>query len=680
MMTAPDTSVASTSGAEASSPDITTSKALETKDEPPRVPDESSPVSPAVPVAVLAVPMVLPVSTEATVASPVSPVSPVPPATPAVAATGPGSTPEMSEKPGMPEKPTTPAVASTPAADDRNETSTETPGGNSAGRRLSKLFVKTPKENTDRKRSESNGSYASKIPSSTAIAAAGTVGAASAIGATTASQSKSSISDINGPHSTASATAAKPTTPKSPLSPMSPMSPMSPLSDNESSSPNSNKVRSWFKSRFTRDRSKSSASATGAPLATSSDKAASTGASSGTAAPLGAAASGPSSKALGTTAVSDNRSTTEKSFVGGHALTGAESPTPQGRSSGPAIGSGGLSMPLVAGGAIAAAGGATAAAGLSSSKDEDKNKDTTITSTGQNAGGQRDSTASASQQYYTPTDSQRQSGADQPTSPTARAGETIALNSSEQAPIPEAAGATGITAARDSTEKDAAAMAQAQESPSSLGYTSGAHGSAATSFGMGPLTPVTRGPVETSSASGTAAGATDSASSAFKSAGAGAAGAAGLVGAAGLHSVIGSTDATAATGDAPTAAGFSSATGVASKEGPNYNHTLPGNRTSYASSHYSADAGVPGVAGSGFGLVGANIFANISSTVPLEKADNGTTFVSVPPPTSTTTPGVSAADTGAAFTPPKAIRDPAQKKSASPVRDSRFLENLEELS
>ncbi|CAK7211489.1 Eisosome assembly protein [Sporothrix bragantina] len=616
MMTAPDTSVGSTSGVEASSPEVEKDDALKAKGEPSGARGDASPDSPTVPVAVLAVPMVA-TSTEAAGAS--------------------------TSAPSAAAAPTTPATASKSITDDRNEASTENTGGSSSGRRLSKLFVKTPKENSERKRSESNSNAAGKVSGAAVAGAAGVVGAAGAIGAGAASQAKSVVPGTNGSHST-SAPADKASTPKSP---------MSPLSDNESS-PNSNKVKSWFKSRFTRDRSKSSASATGAPSAAASGKAPSIGAASSPAAASGPTSTG-QSKALGTAAASDQRSTTEKSFVGGHALTGAESPTPQGRSSGPAIGSGGLTMPLVTGGAIAAAGGATAA-GLSSSKEA-------TSGTGQDATGQRDSAANITQQFYTSTSSQRQSGGGQSSSPTDRYGDNNIFGGSERANIPEAAETTGITTAKDSTEKDAAALAQ-EESPS-LGHTPGAHGNAATSFGLGPLTPVIMGPGDSTPTSGTAGATEKSSSLGLPGSAALAAGAAGTTGAAGASG-------------AALASGHSGATGVTLKEGSNTDYMLPGNRQSYASSNYSADAGVPGVAGSGFGLVGANIFANISSTVPTEKGDNGNTFVSVPPPTSATT-ATSGAESGA-FTPPKAIRDPAEKKSASPVRDSRFLENLEELS
>ncbi|CAK7198273.1 Eisosome assembly protein [Sporothrix eucalyptigena] len=664
MMTAPDTSGAASA---ASQPDIDQPETLETNkttggSSRPR--DVASPDSPTVPAAVLVVPVV--------------------PTGASTAASGAASSTAKPPIKAQPSDTSVPAVKAPPT----NGTVAET-SGSSTGRRLSRLFVKTPRENTERKKSETSDSAAGKVSGAAVAGAAGVVGAAGAIGAGAASQAKSVVPSTNGVHSSSTPAATSGTAAGSPAvdRASTPKSPLSPLSDNDSS-PNSNKVRSWFKSRFTRDRSKSSSSST-APSAAAAGRTTSSG--TVPTVPVTGPSSSSGTKALGTTAVSDQRPNAEKSFVGGHALTGAESPAPQTRSSGPAIGSGGLTMPLVTGGAIAA--GAAAAAGISSSKES---KDNTASTAGKDtAGQQRQGTASTGQQFYTPTSSQRQSAVDQPSGHANRELE-IMPGSWDGDNIPEATETTGITAAKDSTEKDATALAQ--DSPS-LGHTPGAHGGASESFGMGPrggasesfgmgprgdasesfgmgphggasesfgmgpLTPVIMGPTETAGASGTAATTEATGTTASSPGLAGTAAVA--AGAAGVAGVTGAT----------LAANRPTTTAVTPKEGSGLDYTVPGNRMSYNSSHYSNDAGVPGVAGSGFGLVGANIFANISSTVPTEKGDTGNTFVSVPPPAS----GGLGTDSDA-VTPPKAIHDPAQKKSASPVRDSRFLENLEEYS
>ncbi|CAK7269266.1 Eisosome assembly protein [Sporothrix epigloea] len=465
--------------------------------------------------------------------------------------------------------------------DDRQEVFAERADGSSAGRKLSKLFVKTPKEKTGGSRSESNGNAPGKIPGS-AVA-----GAAGALGAGAMAEAKPSVSDTNDVRpSTALADKAS-----------TPQSPMSPLSDNESSSPNSKKVKSWFKSHFSRDRSKSSASATGAPSATVLGKTAPTSGAAAT----GHSASSPS-KAVESTTVPDYQSHTEKSFVGGHALTGAESHSPQGRGSGPTVGSTSLAATLMSGGAIATA-GSTAAASITSDKDAASN-------IGQETNVQRDSAATIPERSFTPTGSDRRSRLDQPSSPSVGTGENTTSGGPQQATATEITDTepAGIAATKDVYEEQAATSAQQLSSP---GQISTSQSDATTNLGLAS---------PTADASGTA--------------------------------------------------------GASLDKGLNSEHTIPGNRASYTSSQYSADASVTGVTGSGFGLVGANIFANVSSMVPAEKRGDGNTFVSVLPPAST---AIATNTESGELTPPMAIRDPAKKKSASPVRDSRFLENLEEL-
>ncbi|CAK7270586.1 Eisosome assembly protein [Sporothrix epigloea] len=454
--------------------------------------------------------------------------------------------------------------------DDHHERLAETADGGSASRKLSKLFAKSPKEKTGRNRSVSNANGPGQFPGTTVAGA----------------PTKSAAPNANGPQSPA-ALADKASTPQSPLSP---------LSDNESSSPTSNKVKFWFKSHFTRDRSRSSASATSAPSAAVLGK---TAPSSGAVA-AGSSTSGPS-KAADLTTLSDHQSIAEKSFVGGHALTGAESPTPQGRGSVP-YGSTSLASTLKSGGAIGTAGNFSDKAVVGNAP--------------------RDNVALTPEHSYTPTGSDVHGKQQQLSSPVVSAGENASLGGTQQTVTPEVAKGepAGTATAKDVTGEDVTSPAQHASSP---GPISGGQSSTTTSLGLGSPTPDAPGTAGTVSAEND-----------------------------------------------------SSSAGTAINRGPGLEHALPGNRGSYTSSQYSADAVVPGATGSGFGVVGANIFANISSTLPAEKSDNGNTFVSVLPPASTT---LGTTSESGELTPPKAIRDPAKKKSASPVRDSRFLENLEDL-
>ncbi len=180
-------------------------------------------------------------------------------------------------------------------------------------RRLSRLFVKTPRESA-RKKSEAGASE-------------------SIAGATVATATTAAVVNPSSPPHTVSDKAS------------TPLSPISPLSDSEASSPSSNKVKSWLKSRFSRPRTKSSASGTTAPGA----------------GPAAAVASG---------AAEPPETSAEKSFVGGHALTSSEVGSTRGRAgsgSGPSNGSGTLNVPIVGG--IAAAGIAGGAAAITTATD-----------------------------------------------------------------------------------------------------------------------------------------------------------------------------------------------------------------------------------------------------------------------------------------------------------------------
>ncbi|ERT03148.1 hypothetical protein HMPREF1624_01453 [Sporothrix schenckii ATCC 58251] len=573
------------------------------------------------------------------------------------------------------------ATPATHETADRSDAPLEKSGSNTS-RRLSRLFVKTPKDsNVEPTKPESSGNVPSKISGSAVAGTAAVVGAGGAVGAGVGSQTKSvAPGTTNGVSSgPASAAPAAPTTSSTapgarvgtgvgaPISSASdkastPKSPVSPLSDESASSPNSNsKVKSWLKSRFSRDPSKSSASASNEPAASTSGKAAATGTGVSTASTAGSAGPAPS-KDLGSSAVGSDsqRPDTERTFIGGHTLNSSDNKD--------RVGSGSLTMPLIAGGTLVAAGGATAA-GLASSKGDAPASGQGKETLGEQPG---NSPNSVNQAYYTPTGSEGPSV----TQPGDRAADLKEQGASGKSGLPDSKELTGITAPKDSYEKDAAALA-----PPQSGTDAASKGQYGSGFGkLGPLTPMTMGPAEGAKTTGTT----------------GTSGSSGLAGTAGVVGTACAVGAIGTAGAAGVAASTNRSSNTAALNTPSADYTLPGNRTSYASSHYSNDAGVPGVAGSGFGLIGHNIFANYSGASPAagktktsETAgtsgtaaatgnvgganDKGNTFVSVPPPASDS--GVNVA----AFTPPRAITDPAEK-SASPVRDSRFLENLEEYS
>ena len=497
-------------------------------------------------------------------------------------------------------------------------------------RRLSSLFVKTsPKDDAPRKPIDSTVDHEN---SAALVGGAGAVGAAGAAGSDFPSKSQ----------------------------------PMSPKSDESLSPKSRSKMRSWFKTKFSKPSS--------------------------------------SSPTPGTDAAETGRDTNDATFVGGHTLTSAENvsakegtgvganPTEgmKGNIS-PAIGSGGLSLPAIGGISGGFAAGTTAAATAAASRVSDGGNSTAAKATpglpdsgvstepknGLNPG-LLDLTGKSKTSGMYPLGSSSHS--EPAATETNAKDKLLSTETTSNVSASSDAPATKAATTHDSTVNTAGGPAAKQATKPGLVEPS-VLAPGKNTGGLGPLTPETRGPTNSSkSATG------DNAAESSR-----AGGVSGLGGAATGAAVGGFSYATIAGGGKkdPTPVSEAGSSGKKTFTVPSHSNA-PGNRASYASyasSNYTSDGatttGARGVSGSGFGLVGTNIFANITKTGTFADVKDTNTYVTVPPPAtapSTSTAGTVSGESGidAALTPPRTLHDPADKKNASPVRDSRFLENLED--
>ncbi|EPE09415.1 hypothetical protein F503_07191 [Ophiostoma piceae UAMH 11346] len=605
-----------------------------------------------------------------------------------------------------------PATTYSPPASPFNATGTSTSRATEytqeprSGRRLSNLFVKTSsKDDAPSKPIEYDEVDHDNRNKATLVGGAGAFGAAGAVGADVASRTKASIN----PGNSLSSSPAKLTSgSRVETGATAKSQPISPKSDGSSSPKSKSKMRTWFKSKFSKPSSTSATSGTDA-VQTGRDTKDTTYRAAG--ADINA----------------------RKTFVGGHALTSSENvsskDSPGGTGDGasstqgmkgnisPAIGSGGLSLPAISGISGGFAAGTTAAATAAASRVSDAGNlpatkaadtgksvassapslpDTGVSTEANNGlnpglldltgksktGGMYVSGSSSHRKpVATETDAKDKSVTTSPDDKPLSTETTSNVSASSDAPATKAANTS------DTTVKTAGGPAAKQATkPGLLEPFASVPGKSTGS--LGPLTPETRGPTNFSN------GVTGD-----KAAGSSLAG--------GVSGIKGAATGVAAAATGAAVGGFSYATivGGVKKDSTSVNETgssgkktftvpshsnAPGNRASnasYASSNYTSDGttttGTRGVSGSGFGLVGTNIFANIIKTGTLADVKDTNTYVTVPPPAtapSTGTAGTTSGESGidAAYTPPRTLRDPADKKNASPVRDSRFLENLED--
>ncbi|OAA64517.1 hypothetical protein SPI_03164 [Niveomyces insectorum RCEF 264] len=398
--------------------------------------------------------------------------------------------------------------------------------------------------------------------------------------------------------------------------PITPSSPQSPLSDNESSSASpSSRVKSWLRSRFLRPRARSAASATSAA---------------------------PDSAGQGFAAEPGN---TGKTFIGGHALANAEGAgAGAGDGAGPvyrpAMGAGGLTVPVasaaVAGSSAATAGGSNVSLGnrSSSMRDVALAKDKTGRDSPALGTGTMDASTAGDSGV---------TGAAMPT------GAPVDADTTRTTMPAEAVAPTGAVSVVPSERQ----IVTEQPATGGVGANDG------TGTATEPRTSETVGPLQAAEV----------------------AGAAGAAAAVGVVSALAVKNASASKQDQDANVGGTSGTGSTGGTG----------------------------FGSGSGLLNASIFTNVTDVVhqdqknetaeasgpvndkgsfdndgtetTIKSDDKGNTYVVVPPTATVLMTKVASGTNGAdatTFTPPQAIRDPAQKKSSSPVRDSRFLENLED--